>query len=98
MGANKLMRPFTTSKGQPLPPLPIIPQPPVIYSGPAVPTAYYSNWQYFTNLTKEQVAWFRAQPEWADFLSAVSLSPTNAKAGMDANAINAILLRKPPLK
>ncbi len=37
----------------------------VLYSGPAVPIAYDANWQLFTDLTKDQIAWFQAQPEWA---------------------------------
>lgn len=45
------------------------PQPNRIYSGPVVPVAYDSNWQYFTNLTMDQVAWFQAQPEWAAYVA-----------------------------
>ena len=40
-----------------------VPPPPIIYTGPAVPTAYNSNWGRFKNLTAAQVAWFQSQPE-----------------------------------
>lgn len=56
------------------------PPPPkvTIYTGPAVPVAYDPNWQLFTNLKPEQVAWFQAQPEWADFVAWVALNPVTA--------------------
>lgn len=67
------------------------PQPIIIYSGPATPTAYDPNWQYFTNLTPDQIAWFQAQPEWQNFLAAVALSPTTATAAMPVATVNAAL-------
>lgn len=48
------------------------------YSGPAVPTAYDVNWQIYTNLTPDQIAWFQAQPEWANFVAWVALNPAQA--------------------
>lgn len=45
------------------------PQPKMIYDGPEVPTAFDPNWQYFTNLTPNQIAWFQAQPEWNSFVA-----------------------------
>jgi hypothetical protein len=46
-------------------------QKPTIYTGPPVPTEYGAvnsdgpdDWQYFTNLTPEQIAWYQSQPEW----------------------------------
>lgn len=59
------------------------PQPNKIYGGPDVPLVYDSNWQYFTNLTPAQIAWFQAQPEWRNFTSWVALSP--AAATLNAN-------------
>lgn len=49
-----------------------------IYGGPATPIAYDPNWQYFTNLTKEQVTWFQAQPEWLNFKAWVRIDPPAA--------------------
>lgn len=42
------------------------------YNGPDIPQSYDPDWQHFTNLTKDQIAWFQAQPEWSDFISYVS--------------------------
>jgi hypothetical protein len=41
------------------------PQKSTLYTGPDVPTAYDPDWQHFTSLTPDQIAWFQAQPEWA---------------------------------
>lgn len=67
------------------------PQPVTIYSGPTVPTAYDSNWQYFTNLTLDQIAWFQAQPEWAAFLAYVALSPKTATPATPAVVVSGAL-------
>lgn len=40
-----------------------------IYTGPDVPVSYDPNWQMFTNLTTDQIAWFQAQPEWKSFVA-----------------------------
>lgn len=61
------------------------------YSGPDVPIAYDQNWQYFTNLTKDQIAWFQAQPEWANFKAYVALSPKTATVGVPTAVVNAAL-------
>lgn len=75
------------------PPRPHLPSPQKIkiYSGPDVPTSYDVDWQHFTNLTSAQIAWFKAQPEWANFLAYVALSPTAAVAGAPTKAVNAAL-------
>ena len=49
-----------------------------IYTGPDIPTAYDPAWQYFTNLTSDQVSWFQAQPEWQNFLSYVAIDKSAA--------------------
>lgn len=69
------------------------PQPITTYSGPAIPSAYDPNWQYFNNLTSDQIAWFKAQPEWQNFVAYVQLNPTAAtiNAGVSAATINAAL-------
>ena len=54
------------------------PQIPTIYTGPDIPTAYDANWQYFTNLTSDQIAWFQAQPEWAAFVATQPATPFSA--------------------
>jgi hypothetical protein len=67
------------------------PQPVTIYSGPSVPIAYDPNWQFFTNLTPAQIAWFQAQPEWQNFLQYFALSPTTATAGVPVAVVNTAL-------
>lgn len=67
------------------------PQPVTVYSGPDVPVAYDPNWQLYRNLTEDQKAWFRAQPEWGDFLAAVALSPATATVAMSAAQVNSVL-------
>lgn len=67
------------------------PQPSRIYSGPAIPVSYDSNWQYFTNLTLDQIAWFQAQPEWQNYIAYVALSPKTAQAGVPIAVVNATL-------
>lgn len=67
------------------------PQPSLVYGGPAVPTAYDPNWQYFINLTPAQVAWFQSQPEWQNFLAYVSLSPATAEAATPVAVVNTAL-------
>lgn len=67
------------------------PQIPTTYFGPAMPTAYDVNWQYFTNLTKDQIAWFQAQPEWQNFLSYVALSPAAAIVAAPLAVVNSAL-------
>lgn len=67
-------------------PGPPSPQPITLFQSPpnsngndgAAPLAYDAAWQYFTNLTPFQVAWFQAQPEWQNFLAYVALDPPNA--------------------
>lgn len=64
------------------------------YSGPMVPTAYDPNWQIYNNLTADQIAWFRAQPEWHNFVAWVALDPAKATIhadAPDAATINAAL-------
>lgn len=67
------------------------PQPNRTYNGPTVPTLYDPNWQYFTNLTADQIAWFQAQPEWANFLAYVALSPPTATIGVPVAVVNSVL-------
>lgn len=69
------------------------PQPVRIYSGPIVPNAYDPNWQYFTNLTKDQIAWFQAQPEWSDFVAYVAAAGPSAtiNANVTTATINATI-------
>lgn len=70
------------------------PQPNRIYSGPEVPTAYDPNWQLFTNLTPNQIAWFQSQPEWGDFVSWVAAVGPDATTNSEVSAasITAALL------
>lgn len=65
------------------------PQPNRTYSGPDVPTAYDPNWQFFNNLTFQQVEWFQAQPEWQNFTAWVALNP--ATATINANVAAATI-------
>lgn len=59
------------------------PQPITLFESPpgsggndgAMPTSYNFNWQFFTNLTTSQIAWFRAQPDWAAFVTQVNANP-----------------------
>lgn len=44
----------------------------------AMPTVYNVKWQTFTDLTPAQVDWYRAQPEWQNFMAWVALDPPNA--------------------
>lgn len=67
------------------------PQPNRIYAGPVVPTAYDQNWQYYTNLTPAQIAWFQAQPEWGDFKAYVALSPKTATVATPVAVVNSTL-------
>lgn len=69
------------------------PQKPTIYSGPTIPLVYDIDWQHFTNLTKDQIAWFQAQPEWQDFLSYVALSPKAASAAAPIAVVKSSLAR-----
>lgn len=61
------------------------------YVGADVPTAYDENWQYFTNLTPNQIAWFQSCPEWQNFLSYVALSPKTASAAAPVSVVNSAL-------
>lgn len=70
---------------------PPAPQKPTQYAGPAVPAAYDDNWQYFTNLTPDQIAWFQAQPEWQNFLTFVALNPKAAAVGAPQAVVNSAL-------
>lgn len=83
-------------------PGPPSPQAPTIYQSPpgsggndgAMPTAYNFNWQYFTNLTPAQITWFESQPDWADFVAAVTANPTTtASPPVMANPIS----NRPPV-
>lgn len=74
--------------GRPQPIGPPSPQKPTIYSGPLVPVSYDPDWQYFTNLTSDQIAWFQARPEWQNFLSYVALSPTIATVAAPIAVVN----------
>lgn len=67
------------------------PQPNRIYSGPDVPTVYDPKWQYFTNLTAAQIAWFQARPEWQNFVSYVSISPKTAMAATPVSVVSGAL-------
>lgn len=67
------------------------PPPPIIYTGPDVPTVYDSGWQFYTNLTSAQIAWFQSQPEWQNFLAYVALSPSTSVAGAPVDVVNAAL-------
>lgn len=69
------------------------PQPKKIYDGPAIPSVYDPTWQYFTNLTKDQIAWFQAQPEWQNFVSYVAAVGPEAmiNANVSASTISAKL-------
>lgn len=68
------------------------PQPITLFQSPpnsngndgAAPLAYDRGWQYFTNLTPEQVAWFQAQPEWQNFCAWVALDSPNATIHAEA--------------
>lgn len=71
--------------------IPFLPQKPRVYSGPDTPAAYNEDWQYFTNLTPDQIAWFQAQPEWQNFLAYVALSPFTATAAVPVAVVNATL-------
>lgn len=42
----------------------------------AMPLSYDMRWQYFTNLTPDQIGWFKAQPEWATFMAAQQADPS----------------------
>ena len=53
-------------------PLRLQPVPQVLYTGPAVPVAYDPKWQLFINLTKDQIAAFKAFPEWQQKLAALA--------------------------
>lgn len=67
------------------------PQPSTLYVGPATPTAYDSNWQTYTNLTPDQMAWFKAQPEWQNYLAYVAQFPTRAGVGVPTVVVNTAL-------
>lgn len=67
------------------------PQKPTIYSGPNTPTAFDPDWQRFTNLNADQIAWFQAQPEWQNFLAYVALSPATAEASASVSVVNSAL-------
>lgn len=73
------------------------PSPPVnrTYSGPSVPAAYDPNWQLYNNLTRGQISWFQAQPEWQDFITYVSASPRTATAAASPILVNANKTSKP---
>lgn len=76
------------------------PSPPInrTYIGPDVPVAYQDGWQYFNNLTADQIAWFQAQPEWQNFLSYVALSPQTATVATPVAVVNSVLATvSPPL-
>lgn len=64
------------------------PQGPTVYSGPTTPTAYDPNWQFYTNLTFVQKAWFEAQPEWQNFKAFAAANPTKASPGMAVADVN----------
>lgn len=66
-----------------------------VYTGPPTPIAYDDNWQFFTNLTSDQVAWFQAQPEWVNYLAYVALSPNTAQAGAPASVVSSTLSSQP---
>jgi hypothetical protein len=40
-----------------------LPLPPVLYTGPAVPTEWDAKWQSYTNLTRAQISAFQAMPQ-----------------------------------
>lgn len=67
------------------------PQPNRTYSGPTVPQSYDPNWQFFSNLTKDQILWFQAQPEWQNFLAYVALSPKTAQAATPVVIVDSML-------
>lgn len=73
--------------------LPVIPPPANTSSGlnGAMPQVYDPDWQRYTDLSPTQVEWFRAQPEWANFLALVALSPKTAAAGIPPAAVDAAL-------
>lgn len=56
-----------------------------------MPLAYDVNWQYFTNLTSAQIEWFQAQPEWQNFLTYVTMSPTTATAATPIATVDSAL-------
>lgn len=68
-----------------------MPPPIRTYTGSATPAAYDPNWQYFTNLTPDQIAWFQAQPEWQNFLSYRALSPKTTPIGVPVAVVNSAL-------
>lgn len=70
------------------------PQPPPKYGSDKIPTAYDANWQFYVDLTLEQIAAFQAMPEWAAYVATQPVTDWAARqaiidAGNAANAANA---------
>ncbi len=57
----------------------------------ALPNAYDSNWQLYTDLTPAQIAAFQAMPEWQNFLNYVALAPKTATVAVPTSVVESTL-------